>query len=82
MGLPSLLIYRCLMVRKGILQEIISKAIYADNPSIYIVTYRDHENFKRITLEEFVIVSEHFQRIPASRIISIELQGHILYEKN
>ena len=70
------------MVRKGILQEIFSKAIYADNPSIYIVTYRDHENFKRITLEEFVIVSEHFQRIPASRIISVELRGQILYEKN
>jgi hypothetical protein len=69
------------MVRKGILQEIFSKAIYADNPTIYFVTYRDYENFKRITLEEFVLVSEHFQRIPASRIISVELQGQILYKK-
>lgn len=69
------------MVRKGILQEIFSKAIYADNPTIYFVTYRDYENFKRITLEEFVLVSEHFQRISASRIISVELQGQILYKK-
>lgn len=70
------------MVKKGILQEIFSKALYADNPSIYIVTYRDHENYRRITLDEFVSISEYFQRIPASRIISVELQGQILYEKN
>jgi hypothetical protein len=70
------------MVKKGILQEIFSKALYADNPSIYFVTYRDHENYKRITLYEFVSISEYFQRIPASRIISVELQGQILYEKN
>jgi hypothetical protein len=70
------------MVKKGILQEIFSKALYADNPSIYFVTYRDHENYKRITLDEFVSISEYFQRIPASRIISVELQGQILYEKN
>lgn len=70
------------MVRKGILQEIFSKALYADNPSIYIVTYRDHENYRRITLGEFILISENFQRIPASRIISVELHGQILYEKN
>jgi hypothetical protein len=70
------------MVKKGILQEIFSKALYADNPSIYVVTYRDHENYKRITLDEFVSISEYFQRIPASRIINVELQGQILYEKN
>jgi uncharacterized protein (UPF0248 family) len=70
------------MVKKGILQEIFSKALYADNPSTYVVTYRDHENYKRITLDEFVSISEYFQRIPASRIISVELQGQILYEKN
>ena len=70
------------MVRKGILQEIFSKALYADNPSTYIVTYRDHENYRRITLGEFILISENFQRIPASRIISVELRGQILYEKN
>ncbi|MDQ2685263.1 MAG: DUF504 domain-containing protein [Thermoproteota archaeon] len=70
------------MVRKGILQEIFSKALYADNPSTYIVTYRDHENYRRITLGEFILISENFQCIPASRIISVELHGQILYEKN
>lgn len=70
------------MVRKGILQEIFSKALYADNPSTYIVTYRDHENYKRIALDEFILLSENFQLIPASRIISVELHGQILYEKN
>ena len=70
------------MFTKGILQKIFSKVLYADNPSIYVVTYRDHENYRRITLDEFVSISEYFQRIPASRIISVELKGQILYEKN
>ncbi|VFJ14197.1 DUF504 domain-containing protein [Candidatus Nitrosocosmicus franklandus] len=70
------------MVKKGILQEIFSKALYADNPSTYVVTYRDHDIYRRIALDEFVFISEYFQKIPASRIIRVELRGRILYEKN
>ena len=39
------------MTKKGLIEEIFSKAIYADNPSDYIVTYRDFEHFKQINLK-------------------------------
>jgi len=35
-----------LMVKKGNIEEIFSKALYADNPLDYTVIYRDFENFK------------------------------------
>jgi hypothetical protein len=70
------------MAKKGKLEEIISKAIHADNdaPS-YLVTYRDYKDYKQITLSDFILVSENFQTIPASRITKIELKGRLLYEK-
>lgn len=70
------------MAKKGKLEEIFSKALYADNASRYIVTFRDFEDYKRVTLLEFILISENFQTIPASRIRKIELDGQILYEKN
>jgi uncharacterized protein (UPF0248 family) len=70
------------MAKKGKLEEIISKALYADDASSYLVTYRDYEDYKQITLSDFILISENFQTIPASRIIKIELKGQILYEKN
>ena len=70
------------MAHKGKLEEIISKALYADDASSYLVTYRDYEDYKQITLSDFILISENFQTIPASRIIKIELKGQILYEKN
>ncbi|NOJ30160.1 MAG: DUF504 domain-containing protein, partial [Nitrososphaeraceae archaeon] len=54
---------------KGKLEEIISKAIYADDPALYTVKYRDFENIKAISLPEFIELSMNFQLIPASRII-------------
>ncbi len=70
------------MAKKGKLEEIISKALYADDASSYLVTYRDYEDYKQITLSDFILISENFQTIPASRIIKIELKGQMLYEKN
>jgi uncharacterized protein (UPF0248 family) len=70
------------MAKKGKLEEIISKALYADDASSYLVTYRDYEDYKQITLSDFIFISENFQTIPASRIIKIELKGQILYKKN
>jgi len=70
-----------ILVRKGKLEEIFSRALYADNPKQYKLTFRDFENYKKVSLDEFIVLSENFQKIPASRIIRIELSGDILYEK-
>jgi hypothetical protein len=69
------------MPKKGKIEEIFSKAIYADNPSNYIVTYRDFENFRQINLKDFIDLSENFQLIPISRITQIQKGKKILYRK-
>ena len=69
------------MSKKGKLEEIISKALYADDASLYLVTYRDYKDYKLISLSDFILISENFQTIPASRITKIELNGRLLYEK-
>ncbi len=66
---------------KGQLEEIISKAIYADDPNLYIVKYRDFEKIKEISLPDFIKISINFQIIPASRIVAIVKNNSVLYEK-
>lgn len=70
------------MVKKGKLQEIISKAIHADNPELYTVGYRDYDTIKEVSLLEFLQVSDNFQVIPASRIAYVKRLGKILFEKS
>jgi uncharacterized protein (UPF0248 family) len=70
------------LVKKGIIEEIFSKAIYADDPLKYVVTYRDFEHYKKINLKDFVALSENFQLIPISRIIKIQKGDTILYQKH
>ncbi|MBA3749338.1 MAG: DUF504 domain-containing protein [Nitrosopumilus sp.] len=70
------------MVKKGKLEEIFSKALYADNPINYTVIYRDFENFKQINLKDFVTISENFQLIPMTRIIKIQKGKKTLYQKH
>ena len=41
------------MVKKGKIEEIFSKALYADNPLDYTVIYRDFEKFKQVNLKYF-----------------------------
>ena len=69
------------MVRKGRLQEIISKAIYADDPKLYTIAYRDFNEIKEVSLPEFLRMSEDFQTIPASRIVSIKRLNETIYKK-
>ena len=69
------------MVRKGRLQEIISKAIYADDPQLYTIAYRDFNETKEVSLPEFLQLSEDFQTIPASRILSIKRLNETVYKK-
>ena len=69
------------MVRKGRLQEILSKAIYADDPKMYTIAYRDFNEIKEVSLPEFLQLSEDFQTIPASRIVSIKRLNETVYKK-
>lgn len=69
------------MVRKGKLQEIISKALYADDPKLYSVGYRDFDEIKQVSLQEFLKLSEDFQTVPASRIVYIKRSNEIVYKR-
>ena len=70
------------MTKKGIIEEIFSKAIFADDTKSYKVTYRDFEKLRKVSLDEFVKESNNFQTIPITRIMSIEKNHRILFEKN
>lgn len=69
------------MSRKGKLAEIFSKALYYDNPDLYSLNYRDLNKVVKVSLAEFLKVSENFQLIPASRILSVTKEGTVLYNK-
>jgi len=68
--------------RKGKLEEIFSKALYADNPDFYSVSYRDFDSIVEVPLSEFIRVSENFEVIPNTRIISVRKGNTILYSKS
>lgn len=67
--------------KKGRLQEILSKAIYADDPHTYIISYRDFDTILSIPLLKFIQVSQNFEIIPATRIIQVKKGERIMYEK-
>ena len=70
------------MARKGHLVEIFSKALYADDSTLYAVGYRDFENIKEVGLQEFVTLSENFELIPPNRVIYVKKDDQILYRKH
>lgn len=70
------------MARKGRLDEIFSKALYADDASLYSVSYRDFERIVEVTLPEFVELSEDFEVIPQSRITLVKKGDQVLYRKH
>ncbi len=67
---------------KGRLEEIFSRALYADDPSLYFVSYRDFENIVEVPLQEFMQLSENFTVIPASRITRVRRDDETLYTKS
>lgn len=69
------------MTRKGKLEEIFSKALYADDVSLYSVSYRDFENIVELPLQEFVSLSENFALIPPNRILLVKKKGRVIYQK-
>lgn len=70
------------MARKGRLDEIFSKALYADDAALYSVSYRDFENIVEVSLSEFVELSKNFQIIPQNRIVLVKKADQILYRKH
>lgn len=70
------------MVKKGVIEEIFSKALFADEPKEYRIFYRDFQRIKETSLPEFLVQSNNFQTIPISRIKSIKKSNTILFEKN
>lgn len=69
------------MTRKGILEEIFSKALYADNPDLYSVSYRDFDSIIEVPLPEFIRLSENFELIPSNRIFKVKKDQMVLYHK-
>ena len=69
------------MTRKGQLKEIFSKALYADNPNLYSVSYREFNSIIKVSLPEFLRLSENFEIIPPNRIFLITRVGKVLYRK-
>jgi hypothetical protein len=67
--------------KKGRLDEIFSKALYADDPNLYLVSYRDFDSIVEVPLLEFLNVSENFELIPPSRIVLVSKNGQVLYRK-
>jgi hypothetical protein len=69
------------MTKKGIIEEIISKAKFADNPKLYKVFYRDFDSIKELSLLDFIEKSENFETIPITRIELIKKNNKILFRK-
>jgi len=70
------------MARKGRLDEIFSKALYADDAALYSVSYRDFDTIVEVPLPEFVELSENFQVIPQNRIMLVRKSGQVLYRRH
>lgn len=69
------------MARKGKLQEVMSRALHADDPGLYTVAYRDLDQIREVPLQEFMQLSENFQTIPASRIVYVKRLDEVVYRK-
>lgn len=67
--------------KKGIIKEIISRAIYLNELDKYEVSYRDFGNIVTVPLCEFMTISENLEIIPITRIYEIKRDSCILYKK-
>ena len=70
------------MVKKGKIEEIFSKARFADEISLYKIVYRDFEILRELTLPDFIIESNNFETIPVTRIELIKKGDNILFKKS
>ncbi len=70
------------MVKKGKIEEIFSKARFADEPNTYKVFFRDFDTIREVALLDFIIESNNFETIPITRIEMIKKDDKILFEKS
>jgi hypothetical protein len=70
------------MVKKGVVDEIFSKARFSGESDSYIVCFRDFETIRETSLPRFIRESDNFQKIPSSRITMIKKNNTVLFEKN
>ncbi len=69
------------MTKKGVINEIFSKARFGNEVETYKIFYRDFEKIIEITLPEFIKVSDNFETIPISRIEKITKNNMVLFKK-
>ena len=67
--------------KKGQLGEIFSKALYADNPDLYSISYRDFDSIIEVPLPEFLRITENFELIPSNRILEVKKGEIVLYRR-
>lgn len=67
--------------KKGIIKEIISRAVYLNELDKYDVSYRDFEDIVTVPLREFMKISENLEIIPITRIDQIKRNSCIIYKK-
>ena len=70
------------MTKKGIIEEIFSKAKFADDPTLYRVFYRDFDSIRELPLLDFLKESNNFETIPMTRIQLIKKNNKILFRKS
>jgi hypothetical protein len=70
------------VVKKGKIEEIFSKARFADETNTYKVFFRDFDTIREVTLPDFIIESNNFETIPITRIEMIKKDDKILFEKS
>ena len=70
------------MTKKGVIDEIFSKARFGNEAETYKIFYRDFEKIIEITLPKFIKVSENFETISINRIERITKNNTVLFEKN
>ena len=68
------------MVKKSQIKEIIDYAIHADGITGYTILYRDFNEFKEITLEEWLELSK-VDSIPNHRIATIKKNNKIIFQR-
>ena len=69
-------------IKKGKLEEVLSKARFYDDIELYQVSYRDFDNIVTIPLKEFILLSSKFELIPVSRIVEIKKGTTVMYSKS
>ena len=63
------------------IEEIFSKAKYADDPLLYRIFYRNLDMIDELTFPDFLNESNNFETIPISRIELIKKNNKILFRK-